>query len=581
MSKLKNASVTTKILLFTISNIILIGIILISFSYFLQSQILLETLKDQTSETTHNWYKELSVADVINAKKEKGYNGIVQKKLTKHFDELSRYNPSVAQGYIFGTELQDGNKTSIINMPSHVIKAFKENGLNGGDMYEQPDTIAKGIKTMLKTEKTTFTKVYDDDYGTWITILYPLRDNSNNIFAYFGVDVDASMIPNGQRKLLVNSIRMLIIFLLIVILIQYFIIKKLLSPIKSLVQAIDKVSEGDLNIKLKTGNDELGIVNEKFNIMSSRVREMILKVKQTSDKIDEFSKEILVITEENNEQAGKITEEIEEMAGGIETQEHATIENANAMVEIASEVEVIANNATNVSYSATNMEKKSEKGNEAIGKVVDQMVFIADSVKETSSAIKSLDDRSKEIDGIMEIITDISDKTNLLALNAAIEAARAGEHGKGFAVVADEVRKLAEQSKNSADQIVELIKVIQSEITKAVESMNSGNKEVQVGRERAKETGDLFIEILKITRDVTLQIQEVSSSSQQISATTEEVTATATSLTEVAKQTSVTSYNIASNVKLQQDSLESITSKFKQLTTMSEDLQELISKFSI
>lgn len=581
MFKFRNLSFAKKILIFSSINIVLIGVILISFSYFLQSKILLETLRNETTRTTQNWAKELKLEDLEKAKKVHDYSDPDEKKLTDNFDLLSKYNPNVAQGYVLGTELQDGNKTSIIAVPSNLIKELKKANLKVGDMYEQPAEIARSIQVMMKTKEKTFSKVYKDDYGVWMTILYPIKDNNGQVSSYFGVDVDASMIPNGQRELVIYSSITLLIFLVLVILIQYMLIKKTLYPIKELVTGIDKISQGNFDVKLKTGNDELGLVNAKFNVMASQITEMIVKVKETSYNIDEFSKELLAVTEENNEHASKITKDIQEMAVGIETQEHSTVESARAMSEIAQEVQTIANNASNVSFSATNMESQSTKGNDAIQKVVEQMKLIANAVQNTASVIKALDERSEEIGKIMEVITDISTKTNLLALNAAIEAARAGEHGKGFAVVADEVRKLAEQSKNSAEQIVQLIQVIQSETTNAVSSMNKGNKEVELGMEMVKQTGDLFVGILNTTKEVALQIQDVSSSSQQISATTEEVTAVATDLISVAKQTSSSSNNITSNVGLQQASMGYIADTSRQLSLMSEELQKLISKFHV
>ena len=378
-----------------------------------------------------------------------------------------------------------------------------------------------------------------------------------------------------------KSIIAIIIFLVLAFVIQSKIMKKTLAPINDLMGGIDKISEGNFDVNLKEGNDELGIVNAKFNVMSEEIKEMVLKVKETSYNIDEFSKEILSITEENNEHVAKVTQDIEDMASGIEIQEHSTVESANAITEIASEVQVIANNASNVSSSAINMENKSEEGNKAIKKVIDQMKLIENVVQNSSIGIKSLDDRSKEINEIMEVITDISTKTNLLALNAAIEAARAGEHGKGFAVVADEVRKLAEQSKKSAEEIVQLIQVVQSEIGNAVSSMSQGNKEVGKGMEVAKQTGDLFLEILGATREVVSQIQGVSNSSQQISASTEEISATASELSVGAKQTSSKSYEISNSVKSQQVSMESIFNEFKKLSNMSEELQKFINKFQV
>ena len=581
MFKSKKLSFSAKVSLVSAISTIVVGIILVSFSYWLQSNVLLETLKSQTAQITDTWMKGPDVESIEQAKKAKDYNEAPQKKLIEYFDLLSKYNPNVAQGYIFGTELQDGNKTSIVAVPTNIVEALKKDGIKIGDMYEQPKEIADSIRKMLQNKDETFSNIYKDSYGTWITILYPIKDKGGQISSYFGVDVDASIVAHGQKEIIVYGSIAILICLILIVLIQYFVVKRTLAPINDLIKGMNKVSEGNFDFQLKTGSDEIGLINVKFNEMIHQIKGMILKVKDTSIKIEAFSKELLSISEENTAHSAQITKDIKEMASGVERQEQSTVESANAMNEIASGVQTIANNAANVSSSAIDMKDKSEKGKDVIQKVVGQMKLIADAVENTTSFIKALDERSKEIGNIMEVITQISSQTNLLALNAAIEAARAGENGKGFAVVADEVRNLAEQSKKSAEQIVKLIKDVQSDTENTVHSMDIGNKEVELGMEIAKQTGDLFLGILDTTKEVALQIQDVSNSSQQISATTEEVTATVSDLMYIAKQTSSTSQSIAVNVGLQQSALNTITDSSKTLSVMSEELYELISNFKV
>ena len=123
--------------------------------------------------------------------------------------------------------------------------------------------------------------------------------------------------------------------------------------------------------------------------------------------------------------------------------------------------------------------------------------------------IEKSQNRSHEI-GQIVVITEIASQTNLLSLNAGIEAARAGEEGRGFAVVASEVKKLSEESRKSADQIIELVRYIQDETASAVEAISEGEHNVAKGIEVVKETGELFKGMLVATDTVTSQIQEVS-----------------------------------------------------------------------
>ena len=113
-------------------------------------------------------------------------------------------------------------------------------------------------------------------------------------------------------------------------------------------------------------------------------------------------------------------------------------------------------------------------------------------VEELRNVINGLDQRSKEIGSIVDLITEVAEQTNLLALNAVIEAARVGEQGRGFAVVAEEVRKLAEQSRNAADEIGKLVRETQAESGNAVNSMQDGVKKVRAGTEAVLSSGETF-----------------------------------------------------------------------------------------
>ena len=106
----------------------------------------------------------------------------------------------------------------------------------------------------------------------------------------------------------------------------------------------------------------------------------------------------------------------------------------------------------------------------------------------------------KEIENILEFITNIAKQTNLLALNAGIEAARAGEAGRGFSVVADEVQKLAEHSQDGVTRISLILSDIQKDTNNAIHNIQNDTKEVQHGLQMVNETSVLFENIIDFAK---------------------------------------------------------------------------------
>ncbi|RTE10113.1 methyl-accepting chemotaxis protein [Paenibacillus whitsoniae] len=578
--KLKTKNYFGKNLLFSMLNLLVIGVVLISVSAYFQSNLLTKTLREQTHNMTSVWAQGITYKDVQGALSDKKYDASEQQRLTKLFDSYTAFNANVAQAYIFGVELQDGNKTSLIAFPSHVVKAFQEAGLKIGDMYEQPKEIANGLRSMLKTKTETFTSFYSDDYGTWVSVLYPIMDDSGNVAAYFAVDVNAKMIPEAQKSFLLSSIILLLIALVICGGAQYFVAQRTLMPINQLMRGIEQASNGKFNFTLEEKGG-FGELNQTFNAMLANMRDILTSIKTTATHVAETSNQLSGITEDNRRSLELITTEIRDMNTHVDQQKTSTEECGRSVVEIAASLQAIAQNASQVAHASQDMKNLSEEGNAAAQSISDQMGLINTNSISTASAIKLLESKSGEIGDILSLIKDITAQTNLLALNASIEAARAGEHGRGFAIVADEVRKLAEQSKNSTSQIETLVADIQAETYSAVTYVTKGTDETEKGLDIAKSTGESFNNIWEASQVVSHQVLDISSATQEMSASTEQVTAMMGELESISRKTANSTSKIMDSVLTQESSLQSISTYAGKLSTVAEQLGHMVGKFEI
>ncbi|MCX7672558.1 MAG: methyl-accepting chemotaxis protein [Thiobacillaceae bacterium] len=137
----------------------------------------------------------------------------------------------------------------------------------------------------------------------------------------------------------------------------------------------------------------------------------------------------------------------------------------------------------------------AREGRSIMSRAASEMSAIADSALRSADIVGELGRLSADIGGIVSVIREIADQTNLLALNAAIEAARAGEQGRGFAVVADEVRKLAERTTASTQQIADMIARIQGGTRRAVEAMENNVSRANQGEALARQTGEAIAQV--------------------------------------------------------------------------------------
>ncbi|MBI5849259.1 MAG: methyl-accepting chemotaxis protein [Nitrospirae bacterium] len=333
-----------------------------------------------------------------------------------------------------------------------------------------------------------------------------------------------------------STIIMIVIALAVVVIsafLSFVIISGVLKSVQGVAAVVQKVSGGDLSHEVPvTSNDEIGDMAKGFNEMMASLRKIASQITGNTSTLATSSEELSATTNSLNE--------------GAKEQSRQTEQAATAITEVAQTVMDVAQNASAASNSSKEASQIAGEGREKVENTVNGMHQIANTVRETAATIQELGRSSQEIGNIVRTINDIADQTNLLALNAAIEAARAGEQGRGFAVVADEVRKLAERTGKATREIGEMIKKIQGETERSVESMNAGITEVERGVQLAEEAKDAMMKIVDASNRGTDMIQRIAAAAEQQSAASEEVSANMESIANVTRNTEAASSQIQS-----------------------------------
>lgn len=418
----------------------------------------------------------------------------------------------------------------------------------------------------------------------YLTMYQPVKDGDGKNIGMWLAGSPINAIDDTVSSLLLSIFIAILVTGIIAIIVTIIFTRSIVRPIKEVNNQLKDIAEGEGDLTKEIyvkSQDEIGDMAMEFNKMLQTLRTMLSRVNHTTEQVAVASEELLSSSEQTASATNQVTISIQKMAKAAEVQGKDTEESAETVGEITSGIQQIVNSIDTVAEVANETMSQANIGNEYIQKVVGEVRNMHAATVDTIEMMNKLSNHSDEIGKIIDVITGISEQTNLLALNAAIEAARAGEHGKGFAVVADEVRKLADQSSNSANQISQIIKYIQRDIIKASDMASDANSVAKNGLILAEETGKSFEKIAKSIKNVSGQTEDLSTITEELFASVEQVNISIEKIAQLAKANSANSNEIACASEEQLATVEEVTSSANALANMAEELRELVNGFKI
>lgn len=468
---------------------------------------------------------------------------------------------------------------------------------NGNFMYVVDGQLAEDVSHIGDTEEYSleYEKAWSgetfigneinnyDEWGVLIYSYYPLKDNEGNVVGILGVDYDAESAFLELKKFKTTSIITFSIFAVVIFVLGLIISNNISKPLKNMAQVARKISTYDLdveNINIK-GEDEIALLANSLNIMTSNLKSIISQTTEVSEKINFQSNELNRVSIEVKQGSQQIATTMQEMAAGVEEQASSSssiadsIDSLNLLIEQANEEGISLNNSSNIVLSS------SSQGNKEMNESINQMEIINSMVKDSVKKLENLNENTKKISILVEVINGIADQTNLLALNAAIEAARAGEAGKGFAVVADEIRKLAEQVNISSVEIADIINTTQSESIVVTDSLNNAYEQVEQGTNQIKISAKTFNEINNEILDMINRINNISSHLKKISKNSGKITMGIEQIASIAEENSAGIEETAASAQQEASLVENLSDYVNTLWELASRLNDMNNKFKI
>ena len=320
-----------------------------------------------------------------------------------------------------------------------------------------------------------------------------------------------------------------------------------------LLMEVDPVSQGDLTVRVKVQEDEIGTIGDSYNATIESLRKLVSQVKTAALQVSSTTSEKDLSIKELSTGASAQTAEINAALGRIQG--------------ITDSIQAVAHNAKAAKAAMSEATQTVRASDEAMNQTVAGFQEIRDTVAATAKKVKRLGESSQKISKVVNVIGSFADQTNLLALNASIEAAHAGEEGRGFAVVADEVRSLARQSAEATAEIEALVSEIQSETNEVVAAMEAGTEQVVAGTKLVDKTRSSLTQIADVSQSIDRLVGEIATATIAQSQDSEVVSQTMLQVAAISSKTATEAGEVSAS--------------FQDLLTVAQELQNSVAKFKV
>lgn len=303
----------------------------------------------------------------------------------------------------------------------------------------------------------------------------------------------------------------------------------------SLLQEVDDVSQGNLTVRARVTEDEIGTIADSYNSTIESLQRLVNQTKaaatevQLNTSVNDLA--VQSLAQETITQASSISQILKQVRG-METS-----------------ISLVANQAHQAEAFVQQAATTIAREDQAISLTVAEIKAVQQTVTQTATKAEKLGESSQEISQVVNLIGRFAAQTHLLALKASIEAARAGEEGKGFAVIADEVRSLATASAEATAEIETLVSKIQLETAEVVKAMYRGAAQISSGHELVQQTRHSLSQVNQVSNEISKLVGSITQATQQQSTTSAQVSQTIVEVVAIAEHNSLSATQVSNSIR--------------------------------
>ncbi len=355
------------------------------------------------------------------------------------------------------------------------------------------------------------------------------------------------------------------------------------KPISRMTASLEKLAHGDLTeppVQVHT-RDEVAVLAKSFNTMQASLRGVIGTMGDSSHTLTDFTGHLTEATQASEESVKNINTTFDEINKAVSMEAGAVEGAAERMNTLSESLEEMMVHMERMQVSVKGIKRENENGSEVIEHLQEASTETLEASAEIKQVIDGVARANSTIISLVDGITKISEQTNLLALNASIEAARAGEAGRGFSVVAEQIRALSDETTQLVSHIKASIDEINNHTHASIEKVAVVNAVIGRQSDHVSETRKQFQQISSEVVAFTEGMASMKTSLDVIDEMRSDVLNQLMDITASTEETSASMDAVLGNAQTQLESINDLKQKVVELSGISSNLSEEVSKFTI